>query len=111
MKAEEALELLKDIPKENWLTDVFTNGIDSCCAIGHLKRLTSKNIEDYSILNCTDRIYDVKDNIHTIRKNSSRFLKGRGIATVNNRKTEGYYQDHPKDRVIALLKDMIKAGY
>lgn len=111
MKAKEALELLKDIPKENWIVSRFTNEIDSCCAIGHLKRLTSKNIEDYSILNCTDRIYDVEDNVAPIRENSSRFLKGIGIATVNNRKTEGYYQDHPKDRVIALLKDMIEAGY
>lgn len=112
-EAEKMYRLLNPIPKENWITDEFTDGKSKCCFIGHYQRLTSGNPESYSTFNCND--YGVRRSI--ARELTGEFIKkvyklNRDGAAVNNWKdTNNYTEDNPKDRVMHLLKDMIKAGY
>ena len=127
MNATQAKELLLPIAKEDFLLDKFTNKINKCCAIGHLVRLTSDNPSDYTTENCVD--FDLSDfpiinpkegaeEVHDFaRTKVNKFLlkeydEDENLATVNNCDlVNGYNQDNPKDRVIALLDDMIKSGY
>lgn len=104
--AQEALRLLSAVPKNKWITNNFTNKEDKCCAIGHYVRLTSNNPNDYSLSNCTD----TPSSMSELRIISEQYLVDYTIATVNNRQINRYQQKTPKDRVIACLKDMVKAG-
>ena len=114
--AQRALRLLSPIPTENFITGTFTDIVSSCCVVGHYVRLISDNPDDYSSENCRDFEkfgYAGCD----LRIASEQFLKSKGnygtIATVNNGNDEDlpYLQNTPKERSIALLNDMIKAGY
>lgn len=113
MNATKAKELLLPIPKEEFIISRYSKG-GKCCAIGHLVRLSSKDPNDYSLANCEDG-YPFEEQINTFaRIDVSKFLKEKhsqygDLATVNNyNQVNGYNQDNPKDRVIALLDDMIK---
>lgn len=114
-EAEKMYRLLNPIPKENWITNKFTDEMGKCCFIGHYSRLISKNPSDYSDENCNDW-YDYKQRGNA-RNLTLRFLQSIGYtnhngASVNNvNNINGYTEDNPKDRVMHLLKDMIKAGY
>lgn len=108
-----ALELLSPIPEEKFITGVFTNRSDSCCALGHFHRLTSPNPKDYSLWNCINP-HEGLD----LRSVTAKFLRkthntgGLDIAIVNNKPdVNGYTEEDPKSRVIHLLQDMVKAGY
>jgi hypothetical protein len=112
LTASKAIELLKDIPEEDFITDRFTDKQGKCCAIGHLQRLTSQNPTNYSQNNCSDRIEG------DIRIASNKYLTEaynlsyESIASVNNENTiNGYNENTPKQRVLHLLEDMVKAGY
>lgn len=113
--AQEALRLLTPIPKEEFITQLFTDGEGRCCAIGHIKRLQSDNPSDYSSDNCSDNLTaDIP-----IRTASTKYLKEvhnarywASIASVNNNNNiNGYTEPEIKDRVIHLLNDMVAAGY
>ena len=104
--AQEALRLLSAVPKNKWITDVLTNEVDKCCAIGHYTRLKSSNHNNYSPTNCSD--WSIPSSLRVVSK---LYLVDYTIATVNNRSVDKYQQKTPKGRVIACLKDMIKAGY
>lgn len=102
--AQEALRLLSSVPKEEWITGKYTDRVGKCCGAGHYCRL-KRNPESYSMSNCSEDlsfgfIIDIK-----------RFLEGVDLFMVNDGGVEKYNQDNPKDRVIALLEDMVKAGY
>jgi hypothetical protein len=112
MDAKQARELLLPIPKENFLLGKFTDDVGKCCAIGHLRRLTSKNPKDYSLRNCSvvysGEVYDFS------RRKVGEFVDlkydtyNKDLASINNTSSvNGYNQDNPKDRVIAVLDDMI----
>lgn len=112
--AKKAYRLLSPVPAENWLERRFTNTEDKCCFMGHYQRLTSLDPNDYSNYNCCDFAH-VQKTI-SLRETTRRFLwKKHKIACdgsdVNNEHTNGYTEDNPKDRVMHLLQDMIKAGY
>lgn len=110
--AQKALRLLSPIPPSKWIKGDFSDDNDKCCAIGHYTRLTSKNPNDYSTYNCSDR-----SNNSDLRYISKVFLEEKhgaegDIASVNNYPTvNGYTQKSIKARVIKCLQDMIKAGY
>lgn len=105
--AQEAKRLLEPIPEEKWLSNKFTDEISCCCAIGHYNRMKSANPKDFSYGNCA-----WKDTEDAIRNESLKFLKFDGdIAVINNGLRETYPQPTPKQRVLALLDDMIAAGY
>lgn len=113
--AQEAYELLKDIPAENWITRKFSDDEGRCCLIGHYTRLKSGNPNDFSVNNCDD--WNLSNDQRILRNATMKFLmEAHGIlsdgAEVNNGpNVNGYTQPEIKDRCMALLEDMIKAGY
>lgn len=118
MKAVKILNLIKDIPKGNFIDTIFTDEKESCCVIGHIMRLTSKDPNDYSIKNCgTNSILDDREEyIEFIRQTTLEFNmlynnKSYDISIVNNGLSDVYIQEEIKDRVVAMLEDMIENGY
>lgn len=113
--AQKMYRLLSPIPGENWMCDMFTDGKGKCCFIGHYQRLTHGNPDDYSTKNCTDWNSRAKPSL--ARSLTRRFLQdvlhiAYDGSDVNNRASvNGYTENNPKDRIMHLLQDMIKAGY
>lgn len=110
--AQKALNKLKSISKDRFIINEFTDEINKCCVLGHIVRLTSKNSKDYSYNNC----YDNSTNFGgKLRQRSREYLNSIGsygdISSINNSKYGIYQQETPKERSMALLKDMIAAGY
>lgn len=103
--AQEARRVLSLIPDYRWCTGLFHDTITGqACALGHFNYYQEK---DYS------------DN-KPLRQASAKYLEERGIflvdiASVNNGDicivNHFYPQETPKQRTIALLDDMIKAGF
>lgn len=103
--AEEALRILEPIPEDEWCTGMRINDYGQCCSLGHysMKQYghpAENQGEDGPL---TRRLIIASNKflgclIHT-------------IATVNNMPFLAYRQPTPKQRVMALLSDMIKAGY
>jgi hypothetical protein len=110
--ALEAKTLLEPIPKDDFIVGDFTDSVGKCCGVGHLVRLKSKNPNDYT-QNCRD--WNGRDGIEKfVRYDVKDFIKSKygithkNLADVNNNPyVNGYTQDNPKDRVMALLNDMI----
>lgn len=104
-------DLLFPIPENDWLKDNYTDGVSKCCAIGHIKRLVSSNINDYSFENCLSVPGDLGNEASFLRISTKQFMTkkhklGYDISYVNDTKTGPYPQNTPKKRVIALLEDM-----
>ena len=112
MNSLEAKELLLPIPQNDFLLHKFSDGHGKCCAIGHLVRLKSEDP-----LNYKQCLWDEGEVENFVRKQVRKYIRETHeehacLARVNNRiDINGYTQDNPKDRVIALLNDMIKDGY
>ena len=112
MNSLEAKELLLPIPQNDFLLHKFSDGHGKCCAIGHLVRLKSEDP-----LNYTQYLADGGEVENFVRKQVKKYIRETHneracLARVNNKNNiNGYTQDNPKDRVIALLNDMIKDGY
>ena len=105
-----AFRLLKRVPSRDWLIDEFTDCKSKCCAIGHYTRLTSENPQDYNVSNCSD-VARAGCRYPSLRYQSELYLYGDGVAGVNNGDDLRYRQRTAKSRTMALLKDMMKAGY
>ena len=113
--AQRAKRLLEAIPENEWITSFYTEPDRKvCCAIGHFQRLSSDNPSDYSQKNCSDGSESLE-----LRKVSSEYLQEVfrtkptdcvDIAYINNKPFKNYNQTIPKQRVMALLADMIEAG-
>ena len=128
MNATRAKKLSIEVPAEKFITGYFTNGKDSCCALGHLLRLTSRRKNNFSINNCKPNYHGTKNLFNYIRRARYNSILNFSQQTVsdfaiynlnelftlveiNDKGNHIYSQKQPKDRVIALLDDMIKAGY
>ena len=114
MKLTEFRKVLSDIPSENVITGQFTDRLDSCCVLGHYGRLTSFFKESYD---AEDINYDM---VEKLRELSLKFAMDRfnkadrcqyNIAGVNNGDCEKYQQSTAKERSLAMLDDMIEAGF
>lgn len=97
----DAQEKLSKIPRSEWMEDDFSNGVDKCCAIGHLVRLSSDDPSNYSRSNCVDW--------HRSDVLIRQATKGQ-IARVNNNCVHEYQQKTIKGRVMAFLRDAIKGA-
>ena len=119
MNATEAKALLLPIPKAEFLTGRFSDNRGKCCAIGHLVRLKSDDPSDYD-QNLMDGMGWGNENsceVETFARVTVREFNIKhhnayeDLAAVNNRKeVNGYTHEFAKDRVMALLSDMIAAG-
>ena len=119
MNATEAKALLLPIPKAEFLTGRFSDNTGKCCAIGHLVRLKSDDPSDYDQNLMDGKLWGVEGNceIETFARETVREFNIKhhnayeDLAAVNNRKeVNGYTHEFAKDRVMALLSDMIAAG-
>ncbi|MCF0059891.1 hypothetical protein MUK70_11635 [Dyadobacter chenwenxiniae] len=105
--AQEAKRLLEPIPEDQWTTKDFTDRKSKCCAFGHYSRLNSSDDNNFSIANCSEyrgRLGELQHSIYV-------FTKGEYSLIGVNDGASPYPQPTPKQRVLALLNDMIKAGY
>lgn len=111
--AQEALRLLSAVPEEQWVIGQWTDHhTKRCCASGHYARLkVSPDYFDFLILH-GDYENEHGHHVKLLKEASFKFLKGvDNILTVNDMLTHGYKQPTSKQRVIAMLKDMVQAGY
>jgi|TARA_R110001606_G_scaffold63912_1_gene148458 hypothetical protein len=121
MNATEAKALLLPIPKAEFLNGRFSDNHGKCCAIGHLVRLKSDDPSNYEQRLADGMGWWKNENsceVETFARETVREFNGKkhdqyeDLAAVNNRtEVNGYTQDNPKDRVMALLNDMIADGY
>lgn len=107
LTATKALKILAPIPAKDFITGRMYSG-DKCCSVGYLRKAIGgdpgkkvPSVEKF----CSKKV--------------SRFMrKEHGISLVDNltainddNSYNGYTEGEAKERVIHLLKDMIKAGY
>ena len=114
MKLTEFRKVLSDIPSENVIIGDFTNEKDSCCVLGHYGRLTSSDSNSFSSVNINYTM------VERLRYLSMDFANAKfnpynsweyNIASVNNGECEEYQQPTAKERSLAMLDDMIEAGF
>lgn len=114
--AQEALELLSPIPNNKWCVGEYISADGKMCALAHYAHLKNPSIIIESHLQfcrhgpLNDSIEDL-DNItrEFLRKEERMFSSS--LADINNGEIKSYKQRGPRARTIAILKDMIKAGY
>ena len=110
--AQEAKRLLEPIPEEQWTDEHgYSDGVSKCCALGHWNRLHSSNPNNYNTINCANgnadnQMADIGDAFF----NDPLFGYYK-IAEVNDGVDDRYPQSTPKQRIMALLDDMIAAGF
>lgn len=109
--AKQALLILKPIPSELFTTNTFYNReTEKSCAIGWIRRKLSKETTEYG--KATNYLIGQE-----LFNSSIKFLEkyhnaDKTIIQVNDtNEVNGYIEDNPKDRVVHLLTDMVKAGY
>lgn len=115
MNPSQALEMLKDIPEEQYLTFGYTDGVNRCCFVGHLVRLTSPDPTDYSEGNCwpayrhfsKDAYEAALPHVKEVVDFIEQFSKNGNFEEVNNKYHPNYKQDTIKERVEAFLTDLI----
>lgn len=100
MTSQELLNLFQQQPEENWITGSYAE-YNKCCAMGFMRKhcRADKNISVF--------VEEAK----WIQASGEFLTDNTNIIIVNDKATEKYPQSTPKQRVIALVKDMIKAGY
>lgn len=82
---KDILDVIKDVPGDEYMVQDFTNGVDKCCALGHYMRLTSDDPADYSPKNCFrtlvwhDLEWQLASDIMVIN-NTSKDIKGNIIS-------------------------------
>ena len=107
---------LEDIPNDNFIHGLYTDGVNKCCVLGHYNRLSSENPDDYRYTNCAG-VKRTEKSGEDLREQSHNFLRtnplfGHSIASVNNTNGIGPYNEETiKERVMHLLSDMIEGGY
>lgn len=107
--AQEAKRLLEPVPEDLWIEKLYTDGVGKCCAVGHYERMKSSNQNDFSICNCAN--VESKLINATYRYLFDRNSQGSTVTNVNNGELLSYQQTTSKERVMALLDDMIAAGF
>jgi len=96
---QDAYLMLKAIPRENWMTEDYSDDHNRCCFVGHYNRVSSDNVEDYSKANCLVVGFEnyIQAAFHRADIN---------IVGVNDDEGHAKYtQDHPKDRTMAACVD------
>lgn len=102
--AQEARRVLALIPEERWCVGTRTDSTGRSCALGH-----------YSLINYKhDGLWCLQGpKVEELIRASNDFCEFNScnIAAANNGWMPEYQQPTPKQRTIAFLDDMIKAGF
>lgn len=103
VSVKEIFDLLSSKPPESWCTGSYENS-GKYCALGHINNYYSDSSNHSSLE-------------RPIRMKISEFIKSKyalnhtDIINVNDTTgVNNYTEEHPKDRVLHLLNDMIDAG-
>ena len=98
---QEIIDLLESKPKETWTTGAY-NIRGQFCALGHINQHYGGSAYNSHVES-------------TLRTKAYRFIKEKynvcaDIVSVNDTQdVNNYTEEHPKDRVLHLLKDMKEA--
>lgn len=106
-KASEVKAIIEPIPNEEFITGKFMNSRGQSCFLGHINRtisLSGDANEDFNGFGTRELTAKFLREIH-----GSNYLDGTHVNNWND--INGYNEDNPKDRVMHLVNDMIKAGY
>lgn len=105
--AQEAKRILEPIPAKQWMMYNYCNATeDKCCGMGHL----NKAISGCAIISSFES--KIRSSAIAYLVASEKYGDGTsGFASINDNNSLHYTQKTPKKRVLALLDDMIKAGY
>jgi len=121
--AMQALSAVESIEQNDFACSIMTDCVGRCCFVGHMHRLNSKNPSNYQFL--------TKDIVGANRLFKGRFLKAfyksfeeffqtkyhtttsvSFLMSINDMQTNPFYkQSTVKERIVALLTDMIEEGY
>lgn len=88
--AQEFYDFFNSKPEESWGVRCYNDGRGHCCALGHL--------------GCAEGKYSTEDSINFER------LSGAPVPSVNDGFYIPYNQPTPKQRILALCKDLIAQG-
>lgn len=129
MTTQEVIDLITPIPEDQFCVDDYYQGRRSdptcCCVLGHLNRVCTgdpsswlESVEDTNDYYESSKQYTPAESHQLgLRHRSAVYLKDRyaapygDIAGINNQESKFYPQPTPKQRVLALLNDMLAAGY
>lgn len=124
LTTQQVIDLIEAIPADKFCIGNYCNNNGCCCVMGHINTAIGEMPSASSIEN-GGRGYIPNEEITSpanipnlgLRYRSKAYLMSNNIpltdiTSINNYPTSGYYtQYEPKDRVLALLKDMLAAGY
>lgn len=108
---QEALRLVSKVPAKEFITNNLSDLKNKCCFVGHYARLKSDNPNNYET-----QMIDNKNRNELVRITKifikNKYNENASMIQVNDTsKVNNYNQKGIKARGIALLKDMVKAGY
>ncbi len=106
--AQEAKRILELIPEEKWIAHNYTNEGECRCGMGHWNEYRTGNPWNCDYEPQLNNVIRKFADSQTIR---SRFSLDVTMSLVNDGDVKAYPQNTPKKRVMALLDDMIAAGY
>jgi hypothetical protein len=103
--AKQIIRIIKPIPAEQFCVRRYENNIGQCCFLGHIhKHISGRPMGDFKGFGARELTEKFLTEKHE--------LYGYDGADVNNdSNVNGYTEDNPKDRIMHLLNDMVKAGY
>lgn len=98
--AQRALDVLEPIPEDQFITGQY-NVSDRCCSLGYLNKAWNKEA-------CWTENDSAAINVYISMKYPNTDELGKqGMVYINDEITDEFPQPTPKQRVVALLKDII----
>lgn len=111
MTKEEAIEVVKEahdllsiVPEKDWIIERFITTSGKCCAEGHYNRLSNGlKIDEFTKINdlCADGVLTNAVSVLSYRKFDY------ALYHVNDYGTLKFNQPTPKQRVLALLEELV----
>ena len=105
--AKDFTEFFSKIPHQRWCTDQMNDGFGRHCALGHLAKTIGEEVNE--VICQTDswkKFVAAKSRLHQVLGESPSRVNDWGLKGA----VKVYSQTHPKDRILAALKDAIEAG-
>ena len=112
---QKALAILEAIPSDKFIISFFRDSLNPTrgCTSGHILGVVSGNLSPLCPGLSSNEATSFDDKLRKVTTGYLRLKNPNGWGSyvlINNRATKDYPQNNPKDRVIALLKDCVKAG-
>lgn len=105
----ELIDYIKSIPKDKWCITKTTDNFGNHCFLGHCDKIFQRE----KAWDLTQNIWDLVNYDTNTEKFKDIFCMGTGIshgnplACINDGYVNEYQQDNPKDRILAVLNDLL----